>query len=172
MKRTIISLQKDVDAATSTCEQSDSFNQFITLVSNHGGISRLTIFNDTWHTKNSHAAKLFWGYPSWEETKLYIEAYFKDDVDTSYDPLANLTYNKKGKLVVPELSQFESCLMCRMYFRLFSQQAIVGIIFDSHRTTVGKVLTRWATKWALVGLDLCCLDITIFIPVDSMRSSV
>ena len=70
MKRTIISLQKDVDAATSTCEQSDSFNQFITLVSNHDGISRLTIFNDTWHAKNSHAAKIFWGYPSWEGTKL------------------------------------------------------------------------------------------------------
>ena len=47
-----------------------------------------------------------------------------------------------------------------MCFRLFSQQAIVGLIFDRHRTTVGKVLTRWATKWALVGQDLCCLDIT------------
>jgi len=47
-----------------------------------------------------------------------------------------------------------------MRFWLFSQQAIVGLIFDMCRMPVGKVLSRWANKWALVGQNLCCLDIT------------
>ena len=50
--------------------------------------------------------------------------------------------------------------MCRIYFQLFSQQAIIGLGFDRHHATIGKALTRWATKWALVGQDLCCIDIT------------
>ena len=52
MKQSISSLQKDVDAAILACEQYDSCNKSVALVSNHGDIiSRLTIFNNTWHAK-------------------------------------------------------------------------------------------------------------------------
>jgi len=52
------SLQKDADAAIRAHKENDSFNKFVALVSNHGGISCLTIFNNTWHAKNTNAAKL------------------------------------------------------------------------------------------------------------------
>ena len=68
LKRTINQLEKDVAS-----EQEQTYQQFTNLVSDHGGFSRLTIFNATCHSKHPNAAKLFWGYQTWKETKLYAK---------------------------------------------------------------------------------------------------
>ena len=47
-----------------------------------------------------------------------------------------------------------------MFFHTFPNQQITGLIFGKHRTWIGKIVQEWAPKWANVGMDLSCLDIT------------
>jgi len=39
-------------------------------------------------------------------------------------------------------------------------EQIITLCLDRHRTRVGQILKEWAPKWAAVGVDLSCLDIT------------
>ena len=85
---------------------------FMDFVSRVGGVSRLTMFNLNWHKQHSgrkgslNAAKLLWGYESYEETMLYAEAYFPGEIDVTYDPSKHI---KKvySKFVLPKLTPFE-----------------------------------------------------------------
>jgi len=136
------------------------WEKFLVLISNAGGISRLTIFNDEWHANHSDAARLLWGYNSWKETKLYVNVFFKGEVDVNYDPSANIRSSKEGDLIIPALTAFERCMACRMFFHVFAHEQIIAVCFDRHRTRIGQILKEWAPKWADVGVDLSCLDIT------------
>merc|ERR1711935_790997 len=55
---------------------------FMRLICRAGGVSRLTMFNRKWHSFHSgrkgslNAAKLLWGYESFDEAKRYVDAYF------------------------------------------------------------------------------------------------
>jgi len=53
------------------------WEQCLTLLSNVGGISRLTVFNDDWHSKHHEGARLLWGYNSWREAKLYVNVFLE-----------------------------------------------------------------------------------------------
>ena len=61
---------------------------------------------------------------------------------------------------LPNLSPFEQCMLCRLYFHCFSQQQLIGLCFARHRTRIGQILKVWAPKWANIGDDLSHLDIT------------
>mmetsp|Transcript_10347 Transcript_10347/g.17580 ORF Transcript_10347/g.17580 Transcript_10347/m.17580 type:complete len:762 (-) Transcript_10347:731-3016(-) len=133
----------------------------LALLSNAGGISRLTIFNDEWHANHTDAARLLWGYNSWTEAKLYVDVFFGKEVDVNYDPSANVRASRDGDLILPRyLTEFENGMACRMFFHVFAQEQIIALCFDRHRTRVGQILKKWAPKWAAVGMDLSCLDIT------------
>ncbi|KAL7456981.1 hypothetical protein ACHAWC_008439 [Mediolabrus comicus] len=151
------------EEATSSIIESDGqviWNQCLTLLSNAGGISRLTIFNDEWHANHPDAARLLWGYDSWMEAKLYVDVFFGDEVDVNYDPSANISVNTDGDLVLPHLTPFERCMACRMFFHVFAHEQIIALCFDRHRTRIGQILKEWAPKWAAVGMDLSCLDMS------------
>ena len=129
------------------------------LISQVGGVSRLTMLNDEWHDKHKDAAWLLWGYNSWDETKLYVKAYFPE-LDTSYDPSKHIQQSKDGGFRLPNLSDFERCMITRMFFHSFSRQNIVAMFIDRDRTAIGKIIKQWAPRWANVGIDLSILDIT------------
>ena len=137
------------------------WHKVLKLLSRGGGLSRLTMFNDDWHKENKDAASKLWGYPSWKETKLHVKAYFPRDVyevDTSYDPSKHVMVLKDGELSLPDVSKFEACLLCRLFYRTFTDQEIAGLIFGRHRTRVGQILKEWGARWGNVGEDLSCID--------------
>lgn len=136
------------------------WEQCLALLSNVGGISRLTIFNDEWHANHTDAARLLWGYNSWMESKLYVDAFFGNEVDVNYDPSECVRTSADGDLKLPYLTPFEKCMACRMFFHVFAHEQIIALCLDRHRTRVGQILKEWAPKWAAVGMDLSCLDIT------------
>ena len=136
------------------------WEQCLELLSNVGGISRLTIFNDEWHANHTDAARLLWGYKSWKEAKLYVNVFFGDEVDVNYDPSTMVRTSRDGELILPALTPFERCMACRMFFHVFANEQIIALVIDKHRTRVGQILKEWAPKWAAVGMDLSCLDIT------------
>ena len=135
------------------------WNNVRDLLSDAGGLSRLTIFNKQWHEKHDTAAKLLWGYRSYYEAKRYVKAYFPGEVDVADDPSAMVGETDDGDLKMPPLTPFEQCMICRMFFHIFSHQQIIALCFDRHRTRIGQVLKKWAPKWANIGENLACLDI-------------
>ena len=88
------------------CIEQQMMDKFKQLLSEAGGVSRLTMLNDEWHNKHKDAARLLWGYNSWDETKLYVKAYFSE-LDTSYDPSKHIQQSKDGGFRLPNLSDFE-----------------------------------------------------------------
>ncbi|EJK76479.1 hypothetical protein THAOC_01755 [Thalassiosira oceanica] len=135
-----------------------------------GGLSLLTLFSSEFHAHNAgkdvNAAYILFGYHGWEETEHYIGAYFPEEVNVNEDRLKSidkmleaLEDKKKGKEFY--LTAFEKCLTCRMFIRCFRRQKILALIMGKHRTMIGKILKEWMPKWANVGQDLLCLDITI-----------
>jgi len=158
-KRATPSLDDDEKKKHLTEGQKLMKDDMLKLLSTSGGLSRLTIFNDEWHAENQTAAKLLFGYHDWNETKIYVrDAYFPGICGD--DPSKSIKVGKDGELKLPPVSPFEKCLLCRMYFHTFPNQQITGLIFDRHRTVIGDYVKEWAPKWANVGMDLSCLDIT------------
>jgi hypothetical protein len=143
--------QLNEEATSNNIIESDGqviWNQCLTLLSNAGGISRLTIFNDEWHANHPDAARLLWGYDSWMEAKLYVDVFFGEEVDVNYDPSANISVKTDGDLVLPHLTPFERCMACRMFFHVFAHEQIIALCFDRHRTRIGQILKE------------CCLDMS------------
>eukprot|EP00956_Cyclotella_meneghiniana_P021229 scaffold38305_cov62-Cyclotella_meneghiniana.AAC.5 len=163
--------RKQVERAKSSCEAEvteSALNEadkklceaMRVLFSNDGGLSRLTLFNDEWHQNHPDAARQLWGYHSWEETKLYVAAYFPD-LETGYDPSKHVKLSKDSlSFELPNITPFEACLIIRMFFHRFSHQQVVGLLINRDRSRVGQMLRDWAPRWANVGMDLSILDIT------------
>ena len=135
------------------------------LLAKCGGLSRFTIFNDEWHKQHSdsrcNAANILFGYVSWEETKYYVNAFFPGEVDEKSDP--SFTLDRILSDDEPELkrmSPFERCLLCKLFIRMISQQSVLTLLSGTSPSTVKRVLEEWMPKWANVGLDMWCLDIT------------
>lgn len=102
------------------------WEQCLALLSNVGGISRLFIFNDNWHSTHPDGARLLWGYNSWREAKLYVNVFFGNEVDTTYDPSDHID-TSGGALKLPNLSSFEKCMACRMFFHVFPHEQIIAL---------------------------------------------
>ncbi|KAL7482282.1 hypothetical protein ACHAW6_010740 [Cyclotella cf. meneghiniana] len=130
------------------------------MLSNVGGLSQLTLFNEQWHEKHPNAAKLLWGYESWTETKLYVDAFFPEKVDVTDDPSMAIKTSADGSMDLPNMSPFEKCMICRMFFHCLQDQPLLALLFDRHRTRIRKILKEWAPKWGNIGEDLSCLDVT------------
>ena len=102
---------KETKAAleTPSCDEI-VWDQVEKLIASEGGLSRLTMFNDEWHDKHRNAARLLFGYDSWAETKQHIKDYFPE-VNTKMTPLPLSPKTKGGDIKLPDLSDFEQCLI-------------------------------------------------------------
>ena len=119
-----------------------------------GGMSRATLFNESFHKKFPHAAKCLWGFESYHETLVMVECLF-EDVDVNNIPTLHRTKKRKLSssdnnvaLALPRnMTPLEKCLICKMFFRNDLSQEFIGLIFGKHRTTIGSVLKEWAPRW-------------------------
>lgn len=137
-----------------------TISQIKSLLSRAGGLSRLTLFNDDWHKNHPNAAKKLWGYENWDETKLYVDAYFEGEVDVTDDPSQSIKVSPSGTIQLPDLSPFEKCMICRMFFHSFTDQQSIALCFDRHRTRIGQIVKEWGPKWGNIGKYLGIMDIT------------
>ena len=146
----------------------------MSVIREHGGLGRLTIFDDNWHKAHTDAAKLLWGFDSYGETKQYVEDFFPDvtaSPPTAYfkpDRPARVARGRgrqrkhfqiSSKLELSALSKFEKCLICRLFFRRELPQGFIGLMFGSHRTWIGQVLQEWAPRWGKVAEQITILDV-------------
>ena len=128
------------------------------LLASNKGISWLTIFNYKWHSNNTEAAKILFGYNSWKETKLNVGAYFPD-LDVNYDSSKTLQFTT-GSVKVPMTTPFEHCLLAPIFFHCFTKKGVLALIFSMSSGRIGNFFQEWAPHWGIVGLDLGILDIS------------
>ena len=134
-----------------------------------GGLSRLTLFSDQFHSKNKLAAKILFGYESWGETKQYLYDHFPGEIEANFN-MDNIIFTKKkrkkkakkksNRFKMPNLHNFEKALICRMFLHRISDQQMIALMLARHRTTISRILYEWGPRWGEVGDDLCNLDIT------------
>lgn len=117
------------------------------LPEKNGGLSGLTIFNNGWHRNHPAAAKLLFGFRSWSETKNYVQC------STPRNNTCRWRYDLTG------MKDFESCLVCRLFFHHRENEGILGLIWNRHRTQMGRILHKWSPYWGEAGEDMSLLDI-------------
>ncbi|KAL9188987.1 hypothetical protein ACHAXT_011477 [Thalassiosira profunda] len=110
-----------------------------------GGLNRLTLFDPEWHKENEGAASVLWGFNSFDEALVYVECFFPD-VDTSQSPgLQRATRRKRQKGSHDPADEVKkSCLLCKLFFRRDLSEQFLALIFNKHRTTIGRLLKEWA----------------------------
>jgi len=85
--------------------------------------------------------------------------FFGNEGDTTYGP-SDHVHTSGGDLKLLNLTSFGKCMACRMFFHVFAHEQMIALCLDGHRTRVGQILKEWAPKWAAIGMELSCLDIT------------
>jgi len=100
------------------------------------GLNLVSIASDVFHShpQNKSLAKQFVGFPSWNETKLYIKTLF----DVDYNTTICLRPNTKG------LNEFEQLLVCFTWMMLGANYDLLGIMFGGAiRNYIGTIIHRW-----------------------------
>lgn len=116
---------------------------------NRGGLSRINLLSDNWHNDNPHAAKFFFGFVDWSETKLMIEALFPEVNQSN----VNLISEKE------DISDFEQILMVLVKFFRAAKDELISLIWNRSCTTIWRYLQKWSPQVGEAGEDLSILDI-------------
>ena len=104
-----------------------------------------------------------WRFNDFKETLVMVKCLFPD-VDVKERPSLRIIKKRKAskdsaKLKLPPLTKLERCLMCKLFFRRDLNEEFIGLIFDRHRNTIGKVLKEWAPRWGKAGEQCSILDV-------------
>lgn len=114
-----------------------------------GGLSRITLTSDEWHTKQNATVNVF-GFSSLAETKTVIKERFPS-VDVEHVGVAKVAQRgkQKGKFVmVPVgLTQFEQCLAAKMYIQSIPQRQRLAVIWGTSPSAMGRYLKEWVPLW-------------------------
>lgn len=129
-----------------------------------GGLSRLTVTDDKWHENHPKASKVLFGFATWDETTRYVRALFPD-VDTNQRCAVKFQANKSSKdsgyYVTPHhLTDFERCLLCKMFFRSIPHRGKLAAIFGVSLITASRILDKWHPRWGKAGEQLSILVLT------------
>lgn len=131
------------------------------LIVQWGGISRLTITSSEWHAQHPEAAPILFGFEDWKETYLYIKSYFPDvNIQLKGKIACN---NKKDSdiVIVPrELTDFERCLACKIFFQSMPHRGKVAVAFGVSDDVIGHAVDEWGARWGKAGEQQSVLVMT------------
>ncbi|KAJ1381191.1 hypothetical protein B484DRAFT_440872, partial [Ochromonadaceae sp. CCMP2298] len=115
-------------------------------------LTRSSLMSDAWHAlpKNVLAARSYFGFASWAETKATVWALF--DV---------LNPHKGDMPIHPStpISPFEQYLICKMRFKKEYDYSMLGNLFGRSRNVIVTYVKGRAAEWRAAGQDLTILDI-------------
>jgi hypothetical protein len=132
------------------------------LVSKLGGLNRVTLLCPTWHDNNKTAANTLFGFQSFSETLVYINALFPD-VDTTFRHTIQVRQN--GTVTFQshaKLSSLEQCLATKMFMHSLPNRAVVSRIYGRSNQRLSQVLREWAPRWGKAGEFLSILPMPSF----------
>jgi hypothetical protein len=129
------------------------------LCSQYSGLSRLTLFSDTWHKENKKAANHFFGFRTWAETKLYCKNLFPDLGSSYLNSREALLDNIEGGKPKVKMTAFEHCLVAKMFIHAIPIRRRLATIFGIEDRQAGRIVNKWVPRWGKAGEQLAILVI-------------
>jgi hypothetical protein len=124
--------------------------------SNKGGESHLQLASDDWHQKHPEAAKDYFGFYSFDETKLYVALHFTE-VEIKSGKLKFSVTSGTMTVVPQNLTEFEQILLVKYFIQSTPICQWTGSVFGVSHPTAHEYLKRWGPRWAKYGEHLLIL---------------
>ena len=111
----------------------------------HDGLSRENLLDPDWHDKHKNAARHYFGFSDWKETKGYIKALF--DLDPPPLPFKN-----------HEAKQFEKMLAVKMLIVRNLSNELVADVWGVGISSITRWISAYLPLWGEAGLDNHIID--------------
>ena len=120
------------------------------------GLNGLLLTSAQWHKENPKACKQYFLFPTFDELKAYLGAFWPSDFGDSVAENERFASSLPGK----KLTKFEKCLITMMRLngsgeRLFDLQ----IIWNRSQKSIRRAIQHWAPRIGEMGNILSILDI-------------
>ena len=120
------------------------------------GLNGLLLTSAEWHEKNPQACKKYFLFPTFDELKAYLGAFWPADFGDKVPEAKRFATSLPGK----KLTHFEKCLMTMMRLhgsgeRLFDLKTI----WNRSEKSISKAIKLWAPKFGRIGNMLSILDV-------------
>lgn len=157
LKAKLANVKKEESNISTGDEGSDNMftlQEVMEMIREHGGISRLTITDDGWHKLNPGAALTLFGFKTWDETKIYVKCLFPDvDVIQSSQritirPTRGSNQDRTSRLLLPHLSNFERCLIAKLFFHRKLTSEFLGLVFRPLTRPINQIQSL-IRSWSL-----------------------
>ena len=99
------------------------------------GLSGLNLVSDDYHADHPGDAQRYFGFPSWQEAKVYIRLMW---------PGADQSQSSRGYAT---RTHFEQILIAKMFMKTALDQVDLARIWDTSRTLISKILLKWCPRW-------------------------
>ena len=111
------------------------------------GVNRISIQCDKYHNQYKRAAKEFFRFDSWQNTKRFVKEMFE------------LTYEKPTiEMLGKPLSPFEQCLMTLFYMESDHNLQFVAQVYGfQDDIIVSRITNAWLPEWGILGKHLSIL---------------
>jgi hypothetical protein len=118
----------------------------VSLLIDVGGLSRYTLFQDEWHTRNPNATTQLFGYDSWDDCKEAIKLQFGIPICGPQIYYGRTAHKLKMNQFSTELEQ---CLAVKMMDRTGLTTGRICLLFGVNERTVRQWRSDWCPKWGL-----------------------
>jgi hypothetical protein len=118
----------------------------VSLLMDVGGMSRYTLFQDEWHTRNPNAASQLFGFDSWDDCKDAIQLQFGIPISGPQIYYGRTAHKLKMNQFSTELEQ---CLAVKMMDRTGLTTGRICLLFGVNERTVSHWRSDWCPKWGL-----------------------
>ena len=87
------------------------------------------------YTEHPSDSQRYFGFPSWQETKVYIQSIWPD--------MQLRTSSSQNSM----RTSFEQCLMVKMFMKTAFEHEDLARIWDVSRQYVSSILKKWCPRW-------------------------
>ena len=117
----------------------------------------MTLTSDAYHHDHPGDAQHYFGFPSWDEVKIYIRCMW---------PGMELNISSSQNSV---RTNFEQCLVAKMFLKSALDQIDLCRIWGVSQPYMSKILKKWCHRWG----DKARLHVRLqSLPIEFLRSSM
>ena len=124
------------------------------MLTNETGVSRHNLTNKLWHDKNTEAASQLFGFKSFQETMLHVEAFF-DDVKLEHQKV--VIKSNKIEIKPSYLTDLEQLLIAKLFTHHNPHRTKLALNLDISRQAISHQIKKWLPLWATHGSHLSIL---------------
>ena len=113
-----------------------------------GGLSHLSITSREWHDENKQSAKIIFGFESYDQLLTHVECFFTWVDTNDVRPMRKIKKGQeKGKFKLSHLTEFERCLVAKMFAHFIPVRNRLALIWGVSRHAITRAIKTWLPYW-------------------------